>query len=361
MNFQTFFKDNLENGIFGNSWEAWIGAACLSVGILILAYIIKSVIAGRLRKFAAQTETKWDDAALFAIDSTTFAFCLVLALHFGTQALALPSILLRGRDMAFFLVLFAQLGIWLTSALHHFGEESVRSSLEKDPAKATTISTLVLVGDVAIWITMVLLALANLGADISALVAGLGIGGVAVAFALQNVLGDLFASFSIVFDKPFAIGDAINANGIAGTVEHIGLKTTRIRATSGEQLIFSNSDLLKNVLRNYKRMDRRRVLFNFGVTYETKPQLLDRAREIVKAAITEEKQVTFERCHMNLLSASSLDYETVYWVESSDYNTYMDAHHRILVRMIEAFAREGLDFAYPHQVSVPKIVDGKKI
>jgi small-conductance mechanosensitive channel len=232
--------------------------------------------------------------------------------------------------------------------------------VSKEPARATTLSAIVILGDIAIWVVMALLFLANCGANISALVAGLGVGGVAVAFALQSILGDLFASFAIVLDKPFVIGDSINVNGFSGSVEHIGLKTTRVRSVTGEQLIFSNSDLLKNVVKNYKRMERRRVSFNFGVIYETAPALLDRVRELVRSAVEEEKECTFDRCTLTTLAASSLDFEAVYWMETSDYNAYVNAHHRILVRMLDRFAKERLEFAYPHQVSLPKVLANAK-
>lgn len=354
MDFQRFFDDRFQHGLLGNSWERWIAAASIAAGILVLAYGLKGFLAARLRKSAALTETQWDDVALLAIDRTSFAFIFVLALHFGTQSLDLGAKLERARDSVFFLFLFFQFGVWLTSALRFFGDSSYRASLEKEPGRATTISTLVLFGNIVIWITMVLLLLSNYGVNISALVAGLGIGGIAVAFALQNILGDLFASFSIVLDKPFVIGDSINVNGSSGTVEHIGLKTTRVRSVDGEQLVFSNSELLKNVLKNFKRMERRRALFTFGLIYETPPAKLHRARDIVQQIINEQKSATFDRCHLATLAASSLDFEVVYWMETSDYNVYADTHHRIMTTMIESFAKEGLEFAYPHQVQVTK-------
>ncbi len=347
-------REHFGQGVLGNSWERWFAAAAITIGILILAYAVKGLLAARLRKSAAATETQWDDAALIAIDRTSFAFLFVLALHLGSHGLDLAPKVEKARESVFFLFLFFQFGVWLTSALRFFGDSSYRASLEKEPGRATTISTLVLFGNIAIWITMLLLLLSNFGVNISALVAGLGIGGVAVAFALQSILGDLFASFSIVLDKPFVIGDAINVNGLGGTVEHIGLKTTRIRSNDGEQLVFSNSDLLKNVVRNYKRMERRRALFTFGLIYETPPAGLHRARELVQKIVNEQKFATFDRCHLAVMAASSLDFEVAYWMETSDYNVYVDTHHRILTTMLDAFAREGLEFAYPHQVQVTK-------
>jgi small-conductance mechanosensitive channel len=193
--------------------------------------------------------------------------------------------------------------------------------------------------------------------NISALVAGLGVGGVAVALALQSILGDLFASLAIVLDRPFVIGDAITVGNFAGSVEHIGLKTTRIRSITGEQLIFSNSDLLKNVVKNFKRMERRRITFTFGLIYETPPARLDAVRELVKKAVDAQKSASFERCHLATLNASSLDFEVVYWMETSEYLAYVDAHHAILTSLLGTFAAEQLAFAYPTSVSITRAPD----
>lgn len=349
-----YLNDKWAQGFLGNSWERWAASVSIAIAVLVLAYVVKGFLCSRLSKRAALTPAKWDDMLLIAAQRTGFAFFLVLALHFGTAGLLLPEKVAQVKMYVFFLFLFFQIGIWLSSALEFLGDNYSRENMEKEPGKATMISTLVVLGEVLIWATMVLMLLSNYGVNISALVAGLGIGGVAVALALQNILGDLFASLSIVLDKPFAIGDTIDVNGLAGTVEHIGLKTTRVRSNSGEQLIFGNADLLKNVLRNFKRMDRRRVLLTFGLIYETPPEKLHSARNIVKQIVEKQRNCTFDRCHLQTMAASSLDYELVYWVESPDYKVYINAHHEILVGMLDAFAREGLEFAYPHQVQLEK-------
>lgn len=355
---RALLDGNWQDGLWGNSWERWAASGSITAGILILGLALRGLLVSRLKKRAHLTATRWDDVALTALEQTSFFFLLVVALHFGTQSLELHAKIAKLRDYAFFFFLFYQMGVWLTSALEFFGQSYFRETLAKEPARATTISAMILLGDIAIWLLMALLLLANYDVNISALVAGLGVGGVAVALALQSILGDLFASLAIVLDKPFVIGDAINVNGFSGTVEHIGLKTTRVRSITGEQLIFSNSDLLKNVVKNFKRMERRRVTFTFGLIYETPPPLLHRARELVKQAADTQKNVTFDRCHLNSLDDSALTYEVVYWMETSDYNDYINAHHQILVKMMELFGKEGLDFAYPHQVQVAKQAPG---
>jgi small-conductance mechanosensitive channel len=353
---RAYLSERFAHGFLGNSWENWAASASFTAGIFLALLVVKSVAAGRLQKLAARNHGKqaWADALRISLERTSVLFLLVFAVHFGTQSLELPHHLGRAKECLFFLFFFYQGGIWLSTTLHFFGDGYLRGLRLREPARATTMSTLILFGDVGIWVTTFLLLLANFGVNVSALLAGLGVGGVAVAFALQSILGDLFASFSIMLDKPFVIGDAIDVNGLSGSVEHIGLKTTRIRSLTGEQLIFSNSDLLKNVVRNYKRMDRRRVTFVFGLVYETPPALLDRARALVKEAVETRKDATFDRCHLARVGASSLDYEVVYWMETSDYNAYVNTHHALSVKMIELFAREGLEFAYPHVVQLPK-------
>lgn len=346
--------ERLQQEILGNSLERWAASGSIAAGVLILGLVLKGFLTSRLRRYAHATATRWDDVALIALDRTGPLFLLVTALHFGTQSLEVHPKLAAAREYLFFLFLFYQLGVWLTSALKFYGESYFRETLQKEPSRATTISALILLGDVTIWMVMALLLLSNYKVDVSALITGLGVGGVAVALALQSILGDLFASLAIVLDKPFVIGDAIHVNGLSGTVEHIGLKTTRIRAVTGEQLIFSNSDLLKNVVKNFKRMERRRVTFTFGLVYETPPAKLGYARELVKEVVEAERLATFERCHLAVLAASSLDFEVAYWVETSDYNAYVNAHHGIMAGLLQRFESAGLEFAYPHQVSIPK-------
>jgi len=177
---------------------------------------------------------------------------------------------------------------------------------------------------------------------------------------VQNVLGDLFASLSIVLDKPFAVGDFLIIDEHMGAVEHVGLKTTRIRSLSGEQLVFSNSDLLKSRIRNYGRMFERRVVFKFAVTYQTPRDKLKIIPQIVRESILELDKVRFDRAHFQAYGASSLDFEIVYYVLAPDYNLYMDIQQAINLRIHERFEQEGIDFAYPTQTVYVHRVDGEQ-
>jgi small-conductance mechanosensitive channel len=208
---------------------------------------------------------------------------------------------------------------------------------------------LAFVGRVAVWSIVLLVLLDNLGVDITTLVAGLGVGGVAVALAAQNILGDLFASLSIVLDRPFVVGDFLNVGDFLGTVEKVGIKTTRIRSLSGEQLIFANNDLLGSRIRNYGRMQQRRVVFSIGVTYQTPPEKLAAISDMLREAVEAQQDVRFDRAHFAKYGDFALIYEIVYYCLSADYNRYMDVQQAINIRIYERLAEAGVEFAYPTQ------------
>jgi small-conductance mechanosensitive channel len=218
---------------------------------------------------------------------------------------------------------------------------------QEDPAGATTLTALTVLARIGLWAALLLLALDNVGIDITTLVAGLGIGGVAIALATQNILGDLFASLSIVLDKPFVVGDFIIVGDLLGTVEHVGLKTTRVRSLSGEQLVFSNADLLGSRIRNYKRMVERRIVFSLGVTYQTSEEQLASIPGMLRGIIAAEPGVRFDRAHFKEYGDSALTFEVVYFVLDPDYNVYMDTQERINFAIFRRFAGDGIDFAYP--------------
>jgi len=200
-----------------------------------------------------------------------------------------------------------------------------------------------------LWTVLLLMVLDNLGVNITTLVASLGIGGIAVALAVQNILGDLFASLSIVLDKPFVVGDFIIVDKYLGTVEYVGLKTTRLRSLGGEQLVFSNADLLKSRLQNMTRMNRRRAAFTVSVTYDTPTATLRRVPAMLTEIVKAQEPVTFDRAHFSGMAASSLNFDVVYWVETADFNRHMDILQEIYLQIMDRFAAEGIEFAFPTQ------------
>ena len=242
---------------------------------------------------------------------------------------------------------FIQVGVWVSSGLQIWLEHYRK--IEEDGANRTTMNALSFVGRLILWVVIFLLVIDNLGVDVTALVAGMGIGGIAVALAVQNILGDLFASLSIVLDKPFVNGDFIVVGDMAGSVEHVGIKTTRIRSISGEQLVFSNSDLLQSRVRNFGRMEQRRVVFSLGVTYQTPAEKLERIPSLIRSAIEAQQGARFDRSHFASYGDSALNFETVYYVESSDYAQHMDILQAVNLRIYRTFEDEGIEFAYPTQ------------
>jgi small-conductance mechanosensitive channel len=194
---------------------------------------------------------------------------------------------------------------------------------------------------------MALLVLENLGVDITALVAGLGIGGIAVALAAQNVLADLFASVSILLDKPFEVGDTIHVGDMIGTVQNIGIKTTRLRSVTGEQLVMSNSDLLRERIRNYKRMTERRALFTVSVTYDTPVATLEKIPQLVRAIVEAQPNTRFDRAHLHSFGDSSLDFEVAYFITRAEYMVFMDVQQIINLSLLRQLQELGVSFAFP--------------
>jgi small-conductance mechanosensitive channel len=204
-------------------------------------------------------------------------------------------------------------------------------------------------GHVIVWSIVVLSALQALGAPVTSLIASLGVGGIAVALALQNILGDLFASISILLDKPFVIGDGIQIGEFSGTIERIGVKSTRLRSVNGEEIIMGNHDLVASRIRNFKRSQERRIVLNLGIEYDTRPELVARVPVMIKAIIEDTPGTRFDRAHFKGFGDSALQIEAVYFSKSPDYVPIMDAQQRVNIALLHKFAAEGIDFAFPTQ------------
>jgi small-conductance mechanosensitive channel len=333
--------------IFGGQLTHWVLGLGVTVTIILVVALLKPLLVRRLSVLASRTGTSLDDGLVRAVKATKMLLVTLIALYVGSQYLELPEKSAKFLDGAATVAAFLQVGFWLAAILDFWLSRSRERAMATNASAATSLTALSFVAQLLLWTVMLLLALDNLGIDVTALVAGLGIGGVAVALAVQNILGDLFASLSIVVDKPFVNGDFIIVDDYMGTVENVGLKTTRIRSLGGEQIIFSNSDLLKTRVRNYKRMYERRVVFTFGVTYGTKPDQLEKIPTLVKQIVESQQKVRFDRSHFQKFGESSLDFETVYWVLSPDYNAYMDIQQAINLAILRALAQEKVGFAFP--------------
>lgn len=332
---------------YGNTMQDWLTALAVVVALALLLYFAKRLILSRLAAWSKKTQTRLDDFVVEILASTRFLFLLIIAFYFGSQYLELPTKPTRFITHFTIIALLVQVALWGNRGIVLWLNDYLKRTRETDAAGATTMSVLGFIARVLLWSILLLMILDNLGFNITTLVASLGVGGIAVALAVQNILGDIFASLSIAMDKPFVIGDFIIVDDILGTVEYIGLKTTRLRSLSGEQIVFSNNDLLKSRIRNYKRMYERRVLFGFGVVYQTSLAQLKKIPVMVREIIEGLEKTRFDRAHFKEYGDSSLNFEVVYFVRDPDYNVYMDIQQSINLAVFERFAREGIDFAYP--------------
>lgn len=340
-------SDLLAIEILGNSVIRWLIAATLSAVLAIVLIAANRLARSRMTAWAARSEGRLDDAVADILNATQPWFIIVLVLLAGAQVLALPGrgTLLLGRVLA--LAVVVQAGLWVNAGIRGWLEGYVGARRSVDATAATTAVILGFIARVLVWSLVLLMLLDNLGLDVTALVASLGIGGIAVALALQNILGDVFASLAIALDKPVVIGDFIVLGEVMGTVERVGLKTTHLRSLSGELIVLPNSDLLSGRIRNYKRMVERRVVFSFGVTYETPPERLRNIPRIVRELVEGQQLARFDRAHLSRFGDSALEFEVVYYVENPDYNRYMDVHQEINLGLIDALACLGVAFAYP--------------
>lgn len=341
--------DILDQQILNNSLQQWAIAVTAIVATVLLLRVIQHLAARRLTALASHTKTQWDDIFVGLISRTKLLFLFIVGLFVGALFLQLPDHIRSVLSSLLIISLLVQAGIWGVAFISALLESYRQRAMEKNPAAISSINVIGLISQFILWSSILLLALNNLGINVTSLIAGLGIGGIAVALALQNILGDLFASLSIVLDKPFIIGDFLIIGDCMGSVEHIGLKTTRLRSLSGEQLVFSNSDLLSSRIRNYGRMFERRVVFNIGVTYQTPREKLKLIPQIIKKAIETKDKTRFDRCHFMKYGDYALMFETVFYVKSPDYNMYMDIQQAIYFEIHERFEQEHIEFAYPTQ------------
>lgn len=321
-------------------WVTIIGLGILYFFVILTVW---QLIIARLKKIALTTTNKFDDVVVEVMQSTqklTFAFlALLLALRFFD----LPSKWSIRLDHLTFIVIGIQVAIWATKGISIWARDklTVRDGEIPNPVIISMLSWVI---KAVIWSILLLTLLANMGVNITAFVASLGIGGVAVALAVQNILSDLFASLSIGLDKPFEIGDFIIFGDVMGNVELIGLKTTHIRSLNGEQIVCSNTELLKNTIHNYKRMSKRRVAFNFGVSYGTQADDLEKIPSIIKAHLQTFKEVQFDRAHFKGFGTQTLDFEVVYIINTDNFNLYMDIQQSLNLSLIREFKRLNIDY-----------------
>lgn len=342
------FRDLISKTIFQNTVGDYLFSLVILGFLLVFVYVLKRILIKRLEKWASATKTTIDDFMILQIKKT-----LIPLLVLGSFILSLKNLVMNPMMTKTVYILGVAVTVvlclkFLMQTIDYLIDIYFNKKNVNEMRRRSLKWLVVMVKTIIVAIMLVVL-LDNMGIKISALVAGLGIGGIAIAFASQAILADLFSFFVILFDRPFEIGDFIVVDDLSGTVEYIGIKTTRIRSISGEELVFSNTTLTNARVRNYKRMARRRIIFKINVTYGNSMKNIQDIPEILKQIVSSEQEVSFDRAHFASYGDFALIYEVVYNILSSDYNKYMDIQQRINFKIKEEFDKRKIEFAYPTQ------------
>ena len=341
--------DAAEQVLLGNSPWDWMIAGLAALAVWSGLWIVRRLIASRYQKYSASQHRLPIRLIAYLAGNTKQFLFFALALFAAEASLTLPERVQHVVWNFVLILILIQVGLWAGRCVRFYLETK---QLERgaDQVFAGSLDIINFVARLLIWSLVILVALDNLGINITALLAGLGVGGVAVALALQSVLVDLFASLSIALDKPFVVGDSLVIDTFTGTVEHIGIKSTRLRSETGEQIVISNADMLKSRLRNFGRAQEQRALATIRVTYGTPADKLRSIPKMLENIVREQANVRFERCHLKTLGESALYFELSYFVQQPSVNPLLDLQQAINFRIIDEFQRLGVEFAYPTQL-----------
>ena len=343
---------HLDHVLLRNPVSDWLIALGMTVAIVLALALVKPILIRHFVRLAHRVPGGIHEPMIRAIRATKTWLLAIVAVDFGSSYLDLPAKVDKSLGELATIAFFLQAGLWGAALVEQWIAHTRRRTLNVNNGAATTLVGLGFIAKLVLWVVVLLLMLDNLGVNISALVTSLGIGGVAVALAVQNILGDLLASLSIVIDKPFVLGDAVAVDGLSGTVESIGLKTTRIRSDSGEQIVFANGDLLKSRLRNYKQMKERTLTFGFGVLYRTSAAQLEAIPGIVKGIIEAQPGTRFGRAHFKGFGDGSFNFEIGYTMVTPDFGKYMDTQQAINLALVRTLGERGIGFSFPSRMLV---------
>jgi len=322
-----------------------------AIGVFIALFLVmlffRLIVFRLFNKAAKKTKFKFDDMIISFLNGIGWPFYAYISLYIVSKFIEIPSLVSQILDTL--LILF--IGFYFGRGVAKLIQYIIRKHVKKgdDPGGESMIKVFSFLIQLAIWLVVFLMALANLGVEVTPLIASLGVGGIAIALALQSILGDLFAAFAMYFDKPFVEGDFIIVGNEMGVVKNIGIKTTRIQALGGQEISISNSELTNSRINNYKRMEKRRIVFGFGVVYQTSSQKLEKAKEIVGNVIKEINGAKLDRVHFKEFGDFSLNFEVVYYVDTNDYNKYMDVQEAINLGIKREFEKHKIEFAFPTQ------------
>ncbi|QEC52924.1 small-conductance mechanosensitive channel [Anseongella ginsenosidimutans] len=351
---------HLDSIYWGNTVRAYLTGFAILAGVALAGHLIKSILLQQLKKWAAKSETSIDNFLVNSLNRTLIPLFYVIGLYAGISHLSFPAGMERAIEVITKIVVTYLIVRVIVTTISFLIASYIRKQ-ERGEEKLRQTKGIMLIITVTIWIFGLVFLLANLGYDVTTIIAGLGIGGIAIALAAQTILTDLFSYFVIFFDRPFEIGDFIIVDDKMGTVNEIGIKTTRLNSLGGEELVFSNTDLTNSRLHNYRKMARRRVVFKVGVVYETSREQLAFISETLAAIVKKQKDVIFDRAHFFSYSNFSLDFEVCYYVMGGDYNKYMDIQQAINLEIFEEFTKNDIRFAYPTQTLLQPVVSKEAI
>lgn len=338
------FYDFLQRLGMHEPTNVWVLSLLTFIGAYVVLRMLVWVAVRAVGSIARRSSSKVDDIIIDFLHSVHGGVWVSIALLVALRLPAFPDLFETIIDGSLVVILVVQTIFLLQRVLEYLFVQHLPDA-PQDAAELPAVLRVSLM--LVLWIFGVLLILSNLGINVVSLVAGLGIGGIAIALAVQNILGDIFSSYSLYFDKPFKEGDFIIVGQHMGTVKKIGLKTTRLESLDGEEIVISNQELTSTRVRNYKRMHQRRVVLHFGVLYDTPPAMMRKIPTMVREVIEATENVRFDRAHFKQFGDSSLDFEVVYYMLNSNYNAYMDAQEQINLAIMERFAQHAIGFAFP--------------
>ncbi|UPT73247.1 MAG: mechanosensitive ion channel family protein [Elusimicrobiota bacterium] len=338
--------DFLNQAYFGNTLTAYLLSAATFLGVLWGFLLGRRLLIGRLRALAQLTATDIDDVAVDILEKIKAPECYIVAFYFATRPLDFHYRIDRGLHMVV-VVMVAYRIVTMIQAAVGYGVKKMILADGADAAHRDTAQTVTLAAQGFIWVGAALFVLSNFGFNVTSMVAGLGIGGIAVALAAQAVLGDLFSAVAIYLDKPFVVGDGIKVGDVAGTVEHVGVKTTRVRSVNGEMLVFPNGQLTSTRIQNFGDLSERRSFHAFSVPASTPPSLLKKIPGHARAAVGKAKDARLDRAHLAGVKEGNLEFELSFYVRGTDYNAFMDAQETVLLDLLESLRIEGVTLAGP--------------
>jgi small-conductance mechanosensitive channel len=353
-------SDFLAQRYYGNTVGDYLIVMSIILASLIILKVLKSVIIGRFRTIAARTQSTADDFVVNGVDRFGLPIILFSVVYWALGFLVLSDRASRVIEVTTSVIVTYFVLRLLSSMIMRLLESRIRRR-EHGDEKIKQLGGLMLVINIVIWIIGIVFLLDNMGKDVTTIVTGLGIGGIAIALAAQNILGDLFNYFVIYFDRPFEVGDFIVVDDKMGTVEFLGIKTTRIRSLSGEQIIIGNSNLAASRIHNFKRLAERRVLFTINLDYRTPLEKIKLVPDLIRVIVTNQEYTRFDRSHFASYGDWSLRFETVYYVLHPDYNTFMDIQQEINFQIKASMRDHEIYFVTGFHISLAPPVEKDKV